>query len=164
MDHMGEREPPGRSIFTFSSPFLFRMLMIPLNIPRARYWPSFVQLFIQPTKGHGERERNTQKVKPVRRMPWSKYSLMRQQQKGSSWSWYKNQRTKHQAPFIFKIDSEMWRQYHPFLSSHGFLYIPPWKPLACACNTEPASILHSPFQPPPTIRASKNRICVLVYT
>lgn len=37
MDHIGEREQPGRSIFTFSSPFLFRMLIIPLNIPRARY-------------------------------------------------------------------------------------------------------------------------------
>ncbi|KAK7826347.1 hypothetical protein U0070_021361 [Myodes glareolus] len=35
MDHIGEKEPPGRSIFTFSSPFLFRMLMTPLDIPRA---------------------------------------------------------------------------------------------------------------------------------
>lgn len=37
MDHIGDREPPGLWILTFSSPFLFRMLMTPLNIPRARY-------------------------------------------------------------------------------------------------------------------------------
>lgn len=44
IDHIGEEEPPGRSILTFSSPFLFLMLTMPLNIPKARYWPSFVQL------------------------------------------------------------------------------------------------------------------------
>lgn len=44
MDHIGDEEAPARSIFTFSSPFLFRMLMTPLDIPKARYWPSFVQL------------------------------------------------------------------------------------------------------------------------
>lgn len=41
---IGDKEPPGRSIFTFSSPFLFLILTMPLNIPRARYCPSFVQL------------------------------------------------------------------------------------------------------------------------
>lgn len=44
IDHIGDEVPPARSILTFSSPFLFRMLTTPLNIPRARYWPSFVQL------------------------------------------------------------------------------------------------------------------------
>lgn len=44
MDHTGDEAAPARSILTFSSPFLFRMLMTPLNIPKARYWPSFVQL------------------------------------------------------------------------------------------------------------------------
>lgn len=53
MDQMGAREPPGRSIFTFSSPLLLRMLTTPLNIPRARYCPSLVQLFRQPPEGVG---------------------------------------------------------------------------------------------------------------
>lgn len=44
IDQMGEDEPPGRSIFTFSSPFLFLMLTTPLIMPKARYWPSFVHL------------------------------------------------------------------------------------------------------------------------
>lgn len=44
MDQIGEDEPPGRSILTLSSPFLFRMLTTPFIIPRARYWPSFVHL------------------------------------------------------------------------------------------------------------------------
>lgn len=44
MDQIGEEEPPGRSILTFSSPFLFRMLTTPFIIPRARYCPSFVHL------------------------------------------------------------------------------------------------------------------------
>lgn len=44
MDQIGEDEPPGRSILTLSSPFLFRMLTTPFIMPRARYWPSFVHL------------------------------------------------------------------------------------------------------------------------
>lgn len=44
MDHIGDEEPPGRSILTFSSPFLFLMLTTPFIMPRARYWPSFVHL------------------------------------------------------------------------------------------------------------------------
>jgi len=44
IDHIGDEAPPVRSILTFSSPFLFLMLTTPLNIPKARYWPSFVQL------------------------------------------------------------------------------------------------------------------------
>lgn len=44
IDHIGDEAPPVRSILTFSSPFLFLMLTMPLNIPKARYWPSFVQL------------------------------------------------------------------------------------------------------------------------
>ena len=64
MDQIGEREPPGRSIFTFSSPFLLRMLTTPLNIPRARYCPSFVQLFRQPPEGVG-RGKGTWQVKAV---------------------------------------------------------------------------------------------------
>lgn len=44
MDQIGEEEPPGRSILTFSSPFLLRMLTTPFIMPRARYWPSFVHL------------------------------------------------------------------------------------------------------------------------
>lgn len=45
MDQIGEEEPPGRSILTFSSPFLLQMLTTPFIIPRARYWPSFVHLW-----------------------------------------------------------------------------------------------------------------------
>lgn len=44
IDQIGDAVPPGLSIFTFSSPFLFLMLTTPLIMPRARYWPSFVQL------------------------------------------------------------------------------------------------------------------------
>lgn len=44
IDHIGAEAPPVRSILTFSSPFLFLMLTMPLNIPKARYWPSLVQL------------------------------------------------------------------------------------------------------------------------
>ena len=46
MDQIGEEEPPGCSILTFSSPFLFLMLTTPFIMPRARYWPSFVHLWI----------------------------------------------------------------------------------------------------------------------
>lgn len=49
MDHIGEEEPPGRSILTFSSPFLFRMLTTPFIIPSARYCPSFVHLWSKQT-------------------------------------------------------------------------------------------------------------------
>lgn len=42
MDQIGEA--PGRSILTFSSPFLLRMLTTPFIMPRARYCPSFVHL------------------------------------------------------------------------------------------------------------------------
>lgn len=91
-------------------------------------------------KWHGEKERNTQKVKPVTMMPWMKHSVTRQQQLGSSWSWCKSQRTKLKIPFTSGINSEMWRQQDLFLSSHSSLYIPPQKPLACACIAGPTSI------------------------
>lgn len=42
MDQIGEA--PGRSILTFSSPFLLRMLTTPFIMPRARYCPSLVHL------------------------------------------------------------------------------------------------------------------------
>lgn len=37
IDQMGDEEPPGRSILTFSSPFLLRMLTTPFIMPSARY-------------------------------------------------------------------------------------------------------------------------------
>lgn len=44
MDQTGAAELPERSILTFSSPFLLRMLTTPFIIPRARYCPSLVHL------------------------------------------------------------------------------------------------------------------------
>lgn len=73
MDHIGDEPAPVRSILTFSSPFLFRMLMTPLNIPKARYWPSFVQL--------GKHTQAEEKTARAKQQEGRTYSTVK-------WGWY----------------------------------------------------------------------------
>lgn len=82
----------------------------PIEHPKSQVLTIICPAVHTTTKGHGKKERNTQKRTLMRMMPWLKYSLMRQQEQSSSWSSCKNQRTKLQTPFIFRINSEMWRQ------------------------------------------------------